>query len=259
MEPSGPALRYVEYHLTEHCNLDCKGCGHFSPFAAEAYGDPASFDRDLAQLSRLFGHIGRIRLMGGEPLLHPEPWSFVRVARHRFPSADLRIVTNGILLKKMDERFWASCREADVTIDISLYPALQKSHATFQELCDSYSVKTAITPVNSFFVGLNPRNDSDPQEAMNYCRTHFYCPFLHNSRLYVCALPVVAHYFNDRFDRSIPDDGGIDIFAEGMTGGRVLELLDQPVDTCRSCSCSWKEVQWLHAPAMKHTLQDYEV
>jgi molybdenum cofactor biosynthesis enzyme MoaA len=73
-----PSLRYVEYHLVEHCNLDCTGCGHFSPFAQEQFADPRSFEKDPAQLARLFGNIGKIRLMGGEPLLHPEPGAFLQ-------------------------------------------------------------------------------------------------------------------------------------------------------------------------------------
>ena len=45
-----PTLRYVEYHLVEHCNLSCQRCGHFSPLAKPGFSDPEAFARDLRQL-----------------------------------------------------------------------------------------------------------------------------------------------------------------------------------------------------------------
>ena len=64
-------LRF-EIHLCDHCNLNCKGCGHFSPLAQKRFLDPAVFERDCRQLSKLSNRkIELIDLMGGEPLLHP--------------------------------------------------------------------------------------------------------------------------------------------------------------------------------------------
>jgi len=254
-----PNLRYLEYHLVEHCNLDCTGCGHFSPFAEEQFADPESFDKDLAQLARLFGNIGKIRLMGGEPLLHPDPGAFVRIARQHFPASDLRVVTNGILLKKIGSSFWEACREAGATIDLSLYPALHNSRQTFERICASNLVRCSITSVEKFLIGINPQGDSVPREAMDYCRSLFYCPFLHDSRLHVCAMPAMVHYFNERFGRNIPGDSGIDLFEEGLTGEEVLRRLGEPVSTCAFCSCSYRPVQWRHAPAAVQTPGDYEV
>ena len=67
-----PELSYLELHLTDHCNLNCKGCGHFSPLASPHYADFQQYEEDLRRLRQLFRNIRRIRLMGGEPLLRPE-------------------------------------------------------------------------------------------------------------------------------------------------------------------------------------------
>jgi molybdenum cofactor biosynthesis enzyme MoaA len=50
--------------------------------------------------------VGWILLMGGEPLLHPELERFFPAARTAFPSAKIKIVTNGILLSKKEDSFW---------------------------------------------------------------------------------------------------------------------------------------------------------
>jgi len=65
-----PELRYVELHLTDHCNLNCKGCGHYCPLAPPQYADLQQYHSDMRRLRQLFRNVRTIRLMGGEPLLH---------------------------------------------------------------------------------------------------------------------------------------------------------------------------------------------
>ena len=44
--------RSVEYNLTEHCNLRCRGCGHASPLFPEKFASLATFREDLEALAR---------------------------------------------------------------------------------------------------------------------------------------------------------------------------------------------------------------
>ncbi len=116
-------LDYVEIHLVEHCNLNCAGCTHFCPLAEEAYLDIETFSKDLNRLADLTNRqVGKIRLMGGEPLLHPELNKFMEKARGFFPNTKISVVTNGILLNKQSQKFWDCCRENDILITISGYP-----------------------------------------------------------------------------------------------------------------------------------------
>ena len=45
-----PFIRILEYEVTHHCNLKCKGCSHFSPLAEKAFGDFDEFAKDLKQI-----------------------------------------------------------------------------------------------------------------------------------------------------------------------------------------------------------------
>lgn len=65
---AGPELKYLETHLVGHCNLACKGCGHFAPLVDKWFAFVKDHENDMRQLSRMFSNISRIRLMGGEPL-----------------------------------------------------------------------------------------------------------------------------------------------------------------------------------------------
>ena len=97
----------MEFHLAENCNLNCKGCAHFSQLAAKELADPAVLERDFARLSEISeGLVGKIHLMGGEPLLHPELPSIMTSARKHFPNTLIKFVTNGVLLPKMDDEFF---------------------------------------------------------------------------------------------------------------------------------------------------------
>ena len=93
-----PELAYLELHLTDHCNLNCRGCSHYCPLAPRQYADLSRYQSDMHRIRQLFRNIHTIRLMGGEPLLHPDPASFVIATRAVFPQARIRFVTNGILL-----------------------------------------------------------------------------------------------------------------------------------------------------------------
>ena len=230
-----PVLPYVEIHLADHCNLNCKGCGHFSPVASERFIDLDQLSTDLHRLSHLFGNIEMIRLMGGEPLLHPAITEAIAVSRKFLPRADIRLVTNGILLPKMNEGFWRALNDNGVGIDLTKYP-ISLDVAKIRGLAAENGVRIEITECNKFFASLTLKGDSDPRAAMNTCRSHFYCPFLQDGMLYVCNLPATVHHFNAQFHTAIPADGAIDIHDGRMTGWRILSLLERPVPACRYCT-----------------------
>ena len=67
-----PRIPYLETHLCDHCNLNCKSCSHFCPLVTEpTFTDLEQYTKDIRVLSKKLA-IRTIRLMGGEPLLHPQ-------------------------------------------------------------------------------------------------------------------------------------------------------------------------------------------
>ena len=72
--------RAADYNLTEHCNLRCAGCDHSSPLLAKKFAEVAEYQRDLAALSQVL-HLRELKILGGEPLLHPDLIEFLRGAR----------------------------------------------------------------------------------------------------------------------------------------------------------------------------------
>lgn len=88
----------LEINVVDHCNLDCVGCSHYAPFMARWFENP---DRLACALSELwkFYRTPLVKLLGGEPLLHPNINDIIAVVK-KLTTARLRLVTNGKLLKR---------------------------------------------------------------------------------------------------------------------------------------------------------------
>ena len=114
----------LEYHITDHCNLNCAGCSHFSPLAEPWYVDPEDFEREWKEVADCGLEIQRIRILGGEPLLHPELGFMLKCVRCLFPKSDINVVTNGILLKQKKSELLPVFIRNNISITVSCYPGL---------------------------------------------------------------------------------------------------------------------------------------
>jgi hypothetical protein len=223
-----PELTYLELHLTDHCNLNCKGCTHYSPLAPPWYADLGQYESDMHRLRQLFRNIRIVRLMGGEPL----------------PRARLRFVTNGLLLSEASPRFWEACRRTHTVIDLTVYPPWVGRIRAWQSLCITEGVCSFTRTVEMFLAHANLRGDSDQQTAFDLCRRRYFWPVLHRGRLYPCGVPAFLPYFNDQFGARIPADAGLDIHSPDARARTILRRLHRPMETCRWCSYDFVPFPW---------------
>jgi sulfatase maturation enzyme AslB (radical SAM superfamily) len=237
-------LPCLEVHLVDHCNLNCSGCGHYSQMASPTYTDLGRYETDIKRLGQLFRNITMIRLMGGEPLLHPDPASFVTVARSYFPRTDLWLVTNGTLLPKASAAFWEACRNTKTAIDLTIYPPFKQRAAEWQSLCDTEMVTCRTHEVHTFHKHMNLRGDSNKGRAFLRCRNQFYSPFLQDGRLYTCPKPALVHYFNSKFGTEIAADSGINIHSSNTSAREILDYIDKPIETCKWCTYGFTHCPW---------------
>lgn len=111
-----------EINIVHHCNLSCRGCGHLSPIAKRKYVEPQDLFEQLSILAKFY-QAEHVRLLGGEPLLHPQLNDILKVVKASGISSKIRIVTNGVLLAKMPSWFWQEVDE----VHISIYPTKEFS------------------------------------------------------------------------------------------------------------------------------------
>ena len=228
--------------IVNHCNLNCVGCGHFSPLAKEYYLPLDSFKRDCEQLSKLTGGvIERMEIMGGEPLLHPQLIEFMAIARANF-RGEINICTNGILVDKQPATFFEACSRYGVSIAITLYP-ISLDWNKIESLVEKYKVGLIKVGTKHHERRLWYKNHRDLsgkqniQDNFSICRWGNNCIFLENGRLATCVMPFKTKYYNDYYHKNtfiVPDSDSIDIYNAANID-EILDFLSKPITCCRYC------------------------
>ena len=94
-----PNLEFLEVMLTSACNLSCHGCTTFSDLKHQGYVSWVD-GKSWLEKWRTRLNIQAVGVIGGEPLMNPEIRDWIQGIRDLLPNAQIRFVTNGLLLKK---------------------------------------------------------------------------------------------------------------------------------------------------------------
>jgi len=233
-----PNLYFLEYHIADHCNMNCKGCFHFSNIVTtKAFPSFEQFSRDINRLSELFGNISVIRLMGGEPLLNPQLPMFIREARKAFHRARIAVLSNGILYKKVKGKLAETIISCNAEMQISLYKPMMKHKDDIKRHFDAQKIKHSISkPILKFAEYINAEGDSDPKESIKQCPAS-RCTFLSDGYIARCPLPFNIKFFNRQFNQSADmEHEKINIHDAEQTGFALKKKLRKPMSSCRYCS-----------------------
>lgn len=230
-----------EVHLAEHCNLNCKGCDNFSPLAAEEFLELDEYERDCRRLSDLFGgKVKKLLLLGGEPLLNPRIEDFLRVSRECFPRGRIIIVTNGLLLPKMTDKFWKNCKKYGIEIEPTKYP-VNFDYDAVEEMARGGGVKYCyVTPGVVKTLKKMPLDAAGGQSIQhNFLNCHRAngCITLKHGKLYTCSAAPHASIINDYFNLGmcLEEDDGINIY-QAENRFEIMKFLARPIPFCRYCN-----------------------
>lgn len=235
-----PTLDYLEFHLADHCNLNCAGCLHYSPFADKRFANLETVRSDLLRLKELFANIRHIRIMGGEPLLHPDAVKFAETVRGIFPRCHVRVVTNGILLGSFTGL--SDLARLNVGIDWTMYPPMATKELAIRERCTAAGVDLRITEGDAFMARLLPTGGEGALKSFRWCRRMMYCPFLDSGRIYPCASSRFAAYYNRAAGTKIFEEPGIDFHR--ATAKEIMLYLMRPTFACSYCAASARTFSW---------------
>ncbi len=245
----------VEIQLAEHCNLNCKGCSHFSQLASKELIDLEILERDFARLSDLSDKlVGKIHLMGGEPLLHPKVNEIMILTRKYFPNAIIKLVTNGVLLPKQNDDFYKTAAAQGVIIAPTPYP-LKIDWDSVNAKIAKYSCEF------EWFDGGEPNQKTFRRFALDEngrqnARTNFMCCGIANSctllrdgKLYTCSIIGNIKHFNKYFEKKgelkkaleVGKNDYIDIH-KARDYNEILQFIAKPAAFCRFCKVDeWVE------------------
>ncbi|MCL1993358.1 MAG: radical SAM protein [Spirochaetes bacterium] len=258
-----PVLYLLEYHIADHCNMNCKGCYHFSCLVkSESFPQLQHYRRDIQRLAALFANIKTIHLMGGEPLLNNELPGFIRETRAAFPAAKICILTNGILYKKIEGELLEAIKLCDVLVQVSLYKPMIPRKDEMRAYFLNQGIKHWIgEPVLYFAKYINPAGDSDPVKTSRQCPAS-RCTFLGDGHIARCALPFNIGYFNRHFGLDIPaQQDKTDIHSGDSDGFALKRKLLRPMPLCKYCRrlkwAAWEPAACKPAAGGAHNIEDF--
>lgn len=234
-------LLRVEYHVVDHCNLNCKACAHFSNISPETYRDITEFEKDIACLSSKV-RIDEFRLMGGEPLLHPDIIKFFEISRKYLVNSKITLCSNCILLKKMTPEFWKAMREYNIGIEPTIYPPMKKKFNDVIRLIHENNIVIMHIHVADTFGGcLNRKGTGNANDSHTKCGERI-CHHLRDGRLYLCPHTCYMDYYNTYFSANIPRDTGVDIYK--TPGNEMVKYVTTTKEVCKYCTSKHKVFDW---------------
>lgn len=236
--------RSLEIHIVDHCNLRCEGCCSLSPFLPKHFTSPEDVYRDLKIASQ---HLNPnyLKLVGGEPTLHPKLMECITAAKESQIGKILSITTNGLLLHKMPNDFWQSIDA--LTISHYPKPALNVERLNIiREKADQYGV-ILNEKIQNDFVDMTRQSEYKDeiinQSIYKNCWLRERCHRLKDGRFYMCTRP--AHfesYF--RGQKNFTNDGILLTSDENMAEKiRDYLLRSECLDACRFCKGGHAEVK----------------
>lgn len=227
-------IEYVETHIVDHCNLNCKGCSHFSGLVEQpVFKSLEEYKSDITQLSKITNQqIRIIRIMGGEPLLHPQVIDFCIETRKILPSSQIVLVSNGILLNKLTDSDIELLNQNKIILDISNYGLKLNDNQL-----NKFSYKLYGNTKSLYNISLNLNGTQDKNISFQNCdlvQGGWY--FLKKGRIYQCCIMANIEYFCKYFNKNIDydlEDISIDIFSH--TEEEIHQFLNTPHNICKYC------------------------
>ena len=259
LEPEKPYLTQLEANLIDGCNLNCKGCAHFSSlFKTNEIYPLETFRRDLKQIGQCCTVVA-FYLLGGEPLLLKNLDEYIKIARQYLPRTNLHLVTNGLLIPSLPKNFFDVVRENNVVIEISNYPPtyriIDKIQAVLDEAKIFYVIRgLAENKIFNVFITLHAGNDAT--KARYFCCNND-CRFLRDGKIYKCPVDALSYKFTEHFGiENFPQATGVDIFSKNFP--LLLDMLNGEVELCNWCSEEVRKIPWAvaHNPKLEDWLAD---
>jgi hypothetical protein len=229
--------------------------------------DPGALCSDLTVLAKSY-HVNVLKILGGEPLLHPDLLDILLAARASQVADGLEIWTNGLLLPRMERRVW----EAVDSVRISLYPGrslTQDKLDACADLARRHNVSLRYKHYRAFQESYSEQGTDDPELVQRIYTTcnnahRWRCHTIADGWFFKCAQGYMIPKGMELGPQAIYRNG-IQIDDSPEFRDRLLSYLTapEPLPACRNCLGSagrYAEHQQVRRqefrPAQSHPTED---
>lgn len=231
----------LETHIMDQCNLNCKRCAHFSPLVPKDT-PPINLNDIINDLIRLnaIGCTPKVfKILGGEPLLHPNLEDFLEAFRGVLVGVDILIWTNGLLLPRMSKSFFNKCKKYNIRIVITPYKVSRENKAIQEVVAQNPGIVKYDDYFCDYFWEIPLTIQGIPfniERNWQDCRINKgRCTTLRNHKLYPCCFPAYIKFLNSKGFNFEESKDGINIYE--IENERDIEnRLYSPIDFCQYCN-----------------------
>lgn len=232
-------LDYVEISITTKCNLRCPDCANLMPLYNKPYDiDTDIIIRSIKKICECFDVCGQIRILGGEPFLHPELKRIIA----EIPvdkCKKISIPTNATIVPE-DRELYKLLREKNVVIALGNYPSALDSQQELVKRLKAEGVRYEFPKSNTWidYGEVINYNRQKKELAKQFTRCNLRSKSLLNGVVYYC--PRYAH--------------GSDIGVIKQTDSECVNILD---NTNKQNRRELRKLMWRHTPveACKYCLR----
>lgn len=226
-------LPHVEIHVSDYCNLNCRGCAHYSPIFEHHLPDTDSRIYDLQLLKEHVSHVVKLYLLGGEPFLNNDIETYICKAREFFPNTILSIVTNGLLIPQIANSVLTTIRENDVCVIISEYEPTKRFIDEIKAKLNANHVKYEIRTNEGKKIFNKPLTLKSDSKLTKRCISNG-CINIYNGNISRCPNLMYIDQFNKVFETDLPNEGIYPL--NGTYSGKDLKfMMRQEVPLCQYC------------------------
>ena len=228
--------RSLEAHIVDHCNLSCAECCSLSPLLPKWFASPDELRRDL-KVAASFLAPSVFKIVGGEPLLHPQIATMAKIAAESKIAPRISLTTNGLMLGRMEDELW---HHLDA-MTVSLYPQPELPHSLIEaanQQAQRFGVELNWKRQDQFVIMDTGGRRGDSQETaaiFKRCWLRERCHILRSGTFYTCTRP--PHMQTLMGDSANFSDDGFSLIAPEASAQGLLAYLkrDHPLEACAHC------------------------
>ncbi|MCR4675206.1 MAG: radical SAM protein [Lachnospiraceae bacterium] len=255
-----PTIHYFEVPITDKCNLNCRGCifGCNSAQMENNHVPKEQIIKDIRRMSELFCDVPWIRILGGEPLMHPDLIEILREVRNSFPDSEVDLCTNGLLVPHLDDASLMRLKELRVTIHVSGYPPTEKMEKQINETLSQAGLPYTYLNRPEFFKFYTLEPIHAMRENFDLCPTSG-CWEVYRGKIMRCSAVIAVEKLNKQFGTEYQVVENVDWFSlydDQWDGIKLKNALSHASHCCKYCDLNNKEMfEWFNGGEPK--LEDY--
>lgn len=181
-------LPQLDFVITTKCSLRCKECANLMPYfqPPETY-DTVYLKKMLEKLLVYVDGIDELRILGGEPFLHPDLAEILAYAEKQSKINRIAIFTNGTILPQKPELIQI-LKQPKITIVISDYGQMSRNKDALIKMCEENNIAYYINfiPLWISFGNLDHRKRTTDELRIQFQRCGNVCKTYLEGTLYWC-------------------------------------------------------------------------